>query len=190
MRWALDRVLFIPTNIPRTRRCPNTQQRQPTAARWVRLLTKDTPWAQLDTMEIDRGGGELHVWIRCARCTRGRNRPVSDRSARTCCCRLTVPGARQRKLCSCVHWRSAPARRTIGQGCGERRSLLHRSMHAHIELVQGPSITFHRPSCGRAARLRRYTAPRGRRIISSEITFTVIDNKRYKIQKAGKSYVV
>ena len=27
----------------------------------VRLLTKDTPWAQLDTMEIDRGGASYTV---------------------------------------------------------------------------------------------------------------------------------
>ena len=58
---ALDRVLFIPTNIPPHKALPEHTATAADRCEMVRLLTKDTPWAQLDTMEIDRGGASYTV---------------------------------------------------------------------------------------------------------------------------------
>ena len=52
----LDRVLFIPTNIPPHKTLPENTASPEARCEMVRLLTADTPWAQLDTIEIDRGG--------------------------------------------------------------------------------------------------------------------------------------
>ena len=57
----LDRVLFIPTNIPPHKTLPENTASPEARCEMVRLLTADTPWAQLDTIEIDRGGASYTV---------------------------------------------------------------------------------------------------------------------------------
>ena len=57
----LDRVLFIPTNIPPHKALPENTASAEDRCEMVRLLTEQTPWAQLDTIEIDRGGASYTV---------------------------------------------------------------------------------------------------------------------------------
>ena len=58
---GLDQILFIPTNIPPHKNLPagtaTTEQR----CEMVRLMVEDCPWAQLSTIEIDRGGASYTV---------------------------------------------------------------------------------------------------------------------------------
>lgn len=57
----LDRVLLIPTNIPPHKVLPKNTASAHDRCEMVRLLIADTPWAQLDTIEIDRGGASYTV---------------------------------------------------------------------------------------------------------------------------------
>ncbi len=58
---ALDRVLFIPANIPPHKALPENTATPKARCEMVRLMIKDEPWAELDTMEIDRGGASYTV---------------------------------------------------------------------------------------------------------------------------------
>ena len=55
----LDRVLFIPTNIPPHKALPENTASAEDRCEMVRRLTADMPWAQLDTIEIDRTGHSI-----------------------------------------------------------------------------------------------------------------------------------
>ena len=57
----LDRVLFIPTNLPPHKALPENTASPEARCEMVRRLTADRPWAQLDTLEIDRGGASYTV---------------------------------------------------------------------------------------------------------------------------------
>ncbi len=57
----LGRVLFIPTNIPPHKALPENTASPEARCDMVRLLIEDEPWAELDTMEIDRGGASYTV---------------------------------------------------------------------------------------------------------------------------------
>lgn len=58
---GLDKVLFIPTNLPPHKKMPvgsaNTQQR----CEMVQRMLKGRDWAELSTVEIDRGGASYTV---------------------------------------------------------------------------------------------------------------------------------
>ncbi len=58
---SLDRVLFIPTNIPPHKALPENTASPEARCEMVRLLIENEPWAELDTMEIDRGGASYTV---------------------------------------------------------------------------------------------------------------------------------
>ena len=58
---GLDQVLFIPTNIPPHKTLPEDTATAADRCRMVRLLTRDEPWARLDTIEIERGGASYTV---------------------------------------------------------------------------------------------------------------------------------
>ena len=53
---GLDKVLFIPTNIPPHKALPEDTATVADRCEMVRLLLADTPWARLDTLEVARGG--------------------------------------------------------------------------------------------------------------------------------------
>ena len=57
----LDRVLFIPTNIPPHKVLPENTASAEDRCEMVRRLTAEKPWAMLDTIEIDRGGASYTV---------------------------------------------------------------------------------------------------------------------------------
>lgn len=58
---GLDKVLFIPTNLPPHKKMPagsaNTRQR----CEMVELMLKGRDWAELNTIEIDRGGASYTI---------------------------------------------------------------------------------------------------------------------------------
>lgn len=58
---ALDRVLFIPTNVPPHKELPADTASAADRCEMVRLLIRDEPWAALDEIEIARGGASYTV---------------------------------------------------------------------------------------------------------------------------------
>lgn len=154
----LDRVLFIPTNIPPHKALPEHTATVADRCEMVRRLTADAPWAQLDTIEIDRGGASYTVDTLRALHARGENDlylivgtdmllsfdriwRAPDEIAQLCtlavCARMQDDWDRLRR----------------------KAELLRHSLHAKIELVQGDSIPISSTELRQGGALRRYTAP-------------------------------
>ncbi len=57
----LDRVLFIPTNLPPHKKLPEGSATTAQRCEMVRLLTAGCGWAELSTVEVDRGGASYTV---------------------------------------------------------------------------------------------------------------------------------
>lgn len=57
----LDRVLFIPTNIPPHKSLPKNTASAEERCEMVRLMIQKEKWAALDRIEIDRGGASYTV---------------------------------------------------------------------------------------------------------------------------------
>ena len=164
----LDRVLFIPTNLPPHKALPANTASPEARCEMVRRLTADRPWAQLDTLEIDRGGASYTVDTLRALHGRGetdlylivgtdmllsfdRSWRAPDEIARLATLAVC---ARENEDWDALREKAAQLRETLG---------------ARIELV--PVSRSPRPSCGRAATCT--ASPRLRsRIISSGSTFT------------------
>ena len=154
----LDRVLFILTNIPPHKALPEHTATVADRCEMVRRLTADAPWAQLDTIEIDRGGASYTVDTLRALHARGetdlylivgtdmllsfdRIWRAPDEIAQLCtlavCARMQDDWNRLRR----------------------KAELLRHSLHAKIELVQGDSIPISSTELRQGGALRRYTAP-------------------------------
>ena len=58
---GLDRVLFIPTNLPPHKKMPAGSADTAQRCEMVQLMLRDKPWAELSTIEIDRGGASYTV---------------------------------------------------------------------------------------------------------------------------------
>lgn len=58
---GLDRILFIPTNVPPHKRLPAGSATTAQRCEMVRLMLADCPWAELSTIEIERGGPSYTV---------------------------------------------------------------------------------------------------------------------------------
>ncbi len=69
----LDKVLFIPTNIPPHKALPENAASPEDRCEMVRLLIENENWAKLDTMEIERGGASYTVDTLRALRARGEN---------------------------------------------------------------------------------------------------------------------
>ena len=155
---GLDRVLFIPTNIPPHKALPEHTATAADRCEMVRLLTKDIPWAQLDTMEVDRGGASYTVDTLRALHARGETDLylIVGTDMLMAFERIWYASDEIVQLCTL-----AVCARTQDDWRRLRRKavLLHRSMHAHVELVQGPSITISSTELRQGGALRRYTAP-------------------------------
>ncbi len=155
---GLDRVLFIPTNIPPHKALPEHTATAADRCEMVRLLTKDIPWAQLDTMEVDRGGASYTVDTLRALHARGETDLylIVGTDMLMAFDRIWYASDEIVQLCTL-----AVCARTQDDWRRLRRKavLLHRSMHAHVELVQGPSITISSTELRQGGALRRYTAP-------------------------------
>lgn len=57
----LDRVLFIPTNLPPHKKLPEGSATTAQRCEMVRLLAEGLGWAELSTVEVDRGGASYTV---------------------------------------------------------------------------------------------------------------------------------
>lgn len=58
---GLDKILFIPTNVPPHKQLPEGSATTEQRCEMVRLMIADCPWAELSTIEIDRGGASYTV---------------------------------------------------------------------------------------------------------------------------------
>lgn len=58
---GLDRVLFIPTNLPPHKKMPAGSADPRQRCEMVRRMLEGRDWAELNTMEIDRGGASYTV---------------------------------------------------------------------------------------------------------------------------------
>lgn len=155
---GLDRVLFIPTNIPPHKSLPEQTATAADRCEMVRLLTEDIPWAQLDPLEIERGGASYTVDTLRALHARGetdlylivgtdmllsfdRIWRAPDEIARLCtlavCAREDDDWAALR----------------------EKSARLQETLHAEIKLVEGASLTISSTELRQGGALRRYTAP-------------------------------
>ena len=154
----LDRVLFIPTNIPPHKTLPQNTASPEARCEMVRLLTADTPWAQLDTIEIDRGGASYTVDTLRALHERGEDD-------------LHLIIGTDMLLSFDKTWRapdeiarlaalSVCARENEDWDALERKAeLLRETLGATVELVRGDSLTISSTELRRGGDLHRFTAP-------------------------------
>lgn len=154
----LDRVLFIPTNIPPHKTLPQNTASPEARCEMVRLLTADTPWAQLDTIEIDRGGASYTVDTLRALQERGEDD-------------LHLIIGTDMLLSFDKIWRapdeiarlaalSVCARENEDWDALERKAeLLRETLGATVELVRGDSLTISSTELRRGGDLHRFTAP-------------------------------
>ena len=154
----LDRVLFIPTNIPPHKTLPQNTASPEARCEMVRLLMADTPWAQLDTIEIDRGGASYTVDTLRALHERGEDD-------------LHLIIGTDMLLSFDKIWRapdeiarlaalSVCARENEDWDALERKAeLLRETLGATVELVRGDSLTISSTELRRGGDLHRFTAP-------------------------------
>ena len=154
----LDRVLFIPTNIPPHKTLPQNTASPEARCEMVRLLTADTPWAQLDTIEIDRGGASYTVDTLRALHERGEDD-------------LHLIIGTDMLLSFDKIWRapdeiarlaalSVCARENEDWDALERKAeLLRETLGATVELVRGDSLTISSTELRSGRDLHRFTAP-------------------------------
>ena len=154
----LDRVLFIPTNIPPHKTLPAHTATAADRCEMVRLLTEGIPWARLDTMEIDRGGASYTVDTLRALHARGETDLylIVGTDMLLSFDRSWYAAEEIVQLCTLA----VCARAQDDWGMLRRKAvILHRRMDAHIELVQGASIPISSTELRQGGALRRYTAP-------------------------------
>ena len=137
---GLDRVLFIPTNIPPHKALPEHTATAADRCEMVRLLTADAPWAQVDTIEVERGGASYTVDTLRALHARGEDDLY-----------LIVGTDMLLSVC---------AREDEDWSALERKAaVLRKKMGARIELIRGESLTISSTELRQGGALRRYTAP-------------------------------
>lgn len=152
----LDKVLFIPTNIPPHKVLPVQTAATADRCEMVRRLTAALPWAVLDTLEIDRGGTSYTVDTLRALHERGENELY------------LIIGTDM--LLSFDHiWREPEeiVRLATLAVCArqdedwtalrEKAAQLRRSMNAKISLIEGESLTISSTELRTGGELRRYT---------------------------------
>ena len=158
MRTGILGGTFNPPHLGHLRAVPEHTATAADRCEMVRLLTKDTPWARLDTMEIDRGGASYTVDTLHALHARGETDLylIVGTDMLLSFDRIWRAPDEIVQLCTL-----AVCARTQDDWARLRRKavLLHRSMHANIELVQGASIPISSTELRQGGALRRYTAP-------------------------------
>ena len=167
---SADRCIVVPAGIPPHKALPENTASPEARCEMVRRLTADRPWAQLDTLEIDRGGASYTVDTLRALHGRGetdlyliigtdmllsfdRSWRAPDEIARLATLAVC---ARENEDWDALREKAAQLRERWARGSSSSRATVSRSP---------------RPSCGRAAICT--ASPRLRsRIISSGSTFT------------------
>lgn len=155
---GLDRVLFIPTNIPPHKALPADTATALDRCEMVRLLIAEEPWAFLDTLEVDRGGASYTV---------DTLRALRERDADE----LYLIVGTDMLLSFDRIWRAPEviAALSVLAVCAredddwaaleEKAAALRKSLHARIELVRGESLTISSTELRQGGALRRYTPP-------------------------------
>ena len=155
---GLEKVLLIPDNLPPHKALPENTASPEARCEMVRRLTADRPWAQLDTLEIDRGGASYTVDTLRALHARGETDlhlivgtdmllsfdkiwRAPDEIARLAA--LSVC-ARENEDWDALREKAAQLRETLG---------------ARIELVPGDSLTVSSTELRQGGDLHRFTAP-------------------------------
>lgn len=154
----LDRVLFIPTNIPPHKSLPAQTASAADRCEMVRLLIADEPWARLDTQEVDRGGASYTVDT--LRALHGRGE--TD---------LFLIVGTDMLLSFDRIWRAPDEIAQLAtlavcareaddwQALREKAARLRHTLSARIELLPGDSLTVSSTELRLGGDLRRYTAP-------------------------------
>ncbi len=155
---GLERVLFIPTNIPPHKTLPENTASTEDRCEMVRRLTENAPWAQLDTIEIDRGGASYTVETLRALRARGEND-------------LHLIVGTDMLLSFDKIWRAPEEIAQLAalavcarenedwDALREKAESLEQSLGARVELVQGDSLTISSTELRQGNALRRYTPP-------------------------------
>ena len=155
---GLDKVLFIPTNIPPHKRLPEDTATAADRCEMVRLLTADAPWARLDTIEVDRGGASYTVDTLRALHARGEDGLylIVGTDMLLSFDRIWRAPDEIARLCTLA----VCAREDEDWSALERKvAVLRKKMGARIELVRGESLTISSTELRQGGALRRYTAP-------------------------------
>ena len=153
---GLDKVLFIPTNIPPHKALPEDTATVADRCEMVRLLLADTPWARLDTLEVARGGASYTVDTLRALHARGERALYLivgtdmllsfDRIWRA-----PEEIVRLSTLAVCARdgddW----------DALADKAARLRQTMNAKIEMVRGESLTISSTELRQGGALRRYT---------------------------------
>ena len=154
----LDRVLFIPTNIPPHKALPeNTASADRTGARWCARLTEQTNRGRmLDTIEIDRGGASYTVDTLRALHARGETdlHLIVGTDMLLSFDRIwRAPDeiARLASLAVCAR------ENEDWDALREKAAALKDSLGATVELVQGDSLTISSTELRQGGALRCYT---------------------------------
>ena len=147
---GLDQVLFIPTNIPPHKTLPEDTATAADRCRMVRLLTRDEPWARLDTIEIERGGASYTVDTLRALHARGEEDLylIVGTDMLLSFDRIWRAPEEIARLCTLA----VCAREDEDwDAIAEKAALLRKTMDAKIELVRGESLTISSTEIGRAS---------------------------------------
>lgn len=155
---GLDRVLFIPTNIPPHKSLPANTATADERCEMVRRLIADEDWAFLDTLELARGGASYTVDTLRALRARGEDDLYLivgtdmllsfDRLWRA-----PEEIARLATLAVCA--RAADDWAQIERKAAQLRSTLR----ARIALIRGASLTVSSTELRQGGALRRFTPP-------------------------------
>nr|WP_297174693.1 nicotinate (nicotinamide) nucleotide adenylyltransferase [uncultured Agathobaculum sp.] len=153
---GLDKVLFIPTNIPPHKTLPADTATADDRCEMVRLMICGIPWAQLDRIEIDRGGASYTVDTLRALHARGEDNLflIMGTDMLLCFNEMWYAAEEVAQLCTLT----VCARDNEDWTLLERKAeQLRQNMRARIELVRGDSLTISSTELRRGGALRRYT---------------------------------
>ena len=167
----LDRVLFIPTNLPPHKALPENTASPEARCEMVRRLTADRPWAQLDTLEIDRGGASYTVDTLRALHGRGETDLY-----------LIIGTARRTR--SRV-WRRSPCahgKTRTGTRCAKRRRSCAKRWARGSSSSRATVSRSPRPSCGRAVHCDAIHRNRSR-ITSKNVICTATKPVSYRFNR-------
>ena len=155
---GLDRVLFIPTNIPPHKALPEDTATAADRCEMVRQMIAGEDWAALDTLEIDRGGDSYTVDTLHALHQRGEDGLylIVGTDMLLSFDRIWRAPDEIARLCTLA----VCAREQEDWGAIRKKTEhLRQSLRAKIELVQGGSLTISSTELRHGGDLRRYTAP-------------------------------
>lgn len=154
----LDKVLFIPTNIPPHKTLPEQTATAADRCEMVRRLTAGADWAQLDNMEIVRGGTSYTVDTLRELHARGENDLYLIVGTDMLLSfdqiwREPEEIAHLSTLAVCARQDEDWAALT------QKAEQLHQSIHAKIKLLRGESLTISSTELREGGALHHYTAP-------------------------------